>query len=64
MGVLQYFDVILEDNPSGVYFPGDVVKGRIKYGLEEEQKTKGMFFIIQQSIINWNKTNFLLNPYS
>ena len=44
MGVLQYFDVLLEDNPSGVYFPGDVVKGRIKYGLEEEQKTKGMFF--------------------
>ena len=64
MGVLQYFDVLLEDNPSGVYFPGDVVKGRIKYGLEEEQKTKGMFFIIQQSIINWNKTNFLLNPNS
>ena len=44
MGDLQYFDVVLEDNPSGVYFAGDVVKGKIQYALEEGGMTRGIVY--------------------
>ena len=38
MGRLKYFQIKLEDRPSGVYFGGDVVWGKIFIGLEGNGK--------------------------
>ena len=38
MGRLKYFQIKLENNPSGVYFGGDIVRGKIFIGLEGNGK--------------------------
>jgi hypothetical protein len=37
-GRRKYFQIKLENNPSGVYFGGDVVPGKIFIGLEGNGK--------------------------
>ena len=38
MGRLKYFQIKLVDRPSGVFFGGDVVRGKIFIGLEGNGK--------------------------
>ena len=38
MGGLKNFEIKLEDNPAKVYFAGDLVKGRISFGLDGDGK--------------------------
>ena len=38
MGRLKYFQIKLEDRPSGVFFGGAVVRGKIFVGLEGNGK--------------------------
>ena len=40
MGRLKYFQIKLENNPPGVFFGGDVVRGRIFIGLEGNVKIR------------------------
>ena len=38
MGRLKYFQIKLENNPSGIYFGGDVVEGKVSIGLDGDGK--------------------------
>lgn len=54
MGLL-YFEIKLENNPSGVYFGGDVVQGKMLFGLEgSAKKARGVRVEIKgKSEVRW-----------
>ena len=57
MGRLKFFQIKLDDNPSGVYFGGDVVKGKMFIGLEGNgKKARGVRVEINgESKVHWTK---------
>jgi len=58
MGKLLYMKIILSNNPSGVYFGGDVVEGRLLVGFSGDgKKARGIRVQVEgQSDVHWKES--------